>query len=405
MGAWRGATVPPLDSASGATAAGNSPLSGAAPSLTPANNNELQVYFYDSQSSTGPAITLPGAITRRLNATSSKEGFSLAFGDLAAPAAGSASSTYTATATLTGGVPVLTAQAVLLIAAGQSNLPTPTATPTAVSTVDVLTYHNDNARTGQNLSEQILTTTNVKSSLFGKLFEVGVDGKVDGQPLIKTQLNIPGSGVHNVLYAVTEHDTIYAFDADNGSLIWSKSMLGANETSSDARSCGQVSPEIGITSTPVIDPSVGSDGVIYLVAMSKDKSNNYFQRIHALDLVTGAEELGGPVTVAATVPGTGAGSLNGQLPFSAKQYKERAGLLLLNGVLYTTWASHCDISPYTGWIISYTVNAQNMLVQNSVLNIIPNGSDGAIWQAGAGPATDNLGNIYFLAPMAPSIPR
>ncbi len=173
-------------------------------------------------------------------------------------------------------------------------------------------------------------------------------------------------------------------------------MLGAGEVASDDRSCGQVTREIGITSTPVIDPAAGSNGIMYLVAMSKDSSGNYFQRIHALDLGTGAEELGGPVVVAATYPGSGAGSSNGQLTFDPKQYKERAGLLLSNGVLYTVWASHCDIANYTGWIISYAVSPQNVLVQNSVLNVIPNGSDGAIWQSGAGPAVDSLGNIYFL---------
>jgi hypothetical protein len=292
----------------------------------------------------------------------------------------------------------MTAQAVLLIPASQSSIPTATGTgtPIAVSTVDVLTYHNDNARTGQNLYEQTLTLSNVNSSSFGKLLNLPVDGKVDGQPLIKTQLSIPGKGIHNVLYAVTEHDSVYAFDADNGAILWNLSMLEGSETPSDTRSCGQVTPEIGITSTPVIDPSAGPNGVIYLVAMSKDTSGNYFQRIHALDLTTGAEEFGGPVTVATTVSGTGAGSSNGQLPFVAKQYKERAGLLLLNGVVYTTWASHCDIPSYTGWIISYAVNAQNLLVQNSVLNVTPNGSDGAIWMAGAGPAVDSSGNIYFL---------
>jgi hypothetical protein len=403
MGAWRNAAMSPIDSATGTAKAGSSPFSVAAPSLTPANNNELQVYFYGSQSGVGPAITLPGAITRRFDTTSSQEGFSLGFGDLAAPPAGLASPTYAATATLSGGAPVLTAQAVLLIPASQSSNPTPTGSPFATPTTapaavptDVLTYHNDNARTGQNLNEQILTLSNVNSSSFGKLFEVSVDGLVDAQPLIKAQLSIPGKGVHNVLYAVTENDTAYAFDADGGSLIWSKSMLGTGESPSDNRSCGQVSPQIGITSTPVIDPSAGSDGIIYLVAMSKDSSGNYYQRLHALDLTSGAEEFGGPILIAATVSGNGAGSSNGVLPFVGKQYKERAGLLLLNGVIYTTWASHCDIPKYTGWIISYTISAQNLLVQNSVLNVIPNGSDGAIWMAGAGPAADSLGNIYFL---------
>ena len=251
---------------------------------------------------------------------------------------------------------------------------------------DVLTYHNDNFRSGQNLSESILTTSNVNSSSFGKLYELPVDGKVDAQPLVKTQVSIPGAGLHNVLYVVTEHDSVYAFDADNGTMLWPApiSMLGPGEVPSDDRGCGQVTPEIGITSTPVIDPSAGPNGTIYLVAMSKDASNNYIQRLHALDIATGAEEFGGPVIIAAT-------------GFSPGQYKERAGLLLLsNGEVYTTWASHCDIPSYNGWIIAYGLNKQNILAQTSALNITPNGSDGAIWQSGAGPAADSFGNIYFL---------
>jgi hypothetical protein len=410
MGAWRGASLTPLDKASGAAVAGASPLSDSAPSLTPANGNELQVYFYASQSNVGPTLTLPGAITRRLNIISSKEGFSLGFGDLAAPSAGSASPTYAAMATLSGGAPVMTAQAILLVPASQSGiptpttlatpsaLPTPTGGPTAISTTDVLTYHNDNARSGQNLTETILTTGNVAMSTFGKLLELPVDGRVDAQPLIKTQVNFPGKGVHNVLYVVTEHNSVYAFDADNGSLLWPAkvSVLGSGEVPSDNRGCGQVTPEIGITSTPVIDPSAGPNGTIYLVAMSKNGSNNYFQRIHALDLTTGAEEFGGPVTVVATYPGSGVGSSNGLVPFVPANYKDRASLLMVNGTIYTMWASHCDIGQYTGWIISYALNAQNVLTRTAVLNITPNGNDGAIWQSGAGPAADGLGNIYFL---------
>jgi hypothetical protein len=400
MGAWRNASLSPIDNSSGLGKAGSSPLSDSAPSLTPANNNELQVYFYGAQASAGPAITLPGAIAQRFDAISSKEGFSLGLGDLAAPSQGTASPTYAAIATLAGNAPAMTAQAILLIPAAQSGSPiyTRTATPTPVSSVDdVLTYHNDNARTGQYLSEQILTPLNVNSSSFGKLFELPLDGKVDGQPLIKTQLSIPGKGTHNVLYVVTENDTVYAFDADNGSTVWpALSLLGAHESPSDNRSCGQVTPQIGITSTPVIDPSAGPHGTIYIVAMSKDASNNYLQRIHALDLTTGAEEFGGPLTVTASYAGTGAGSKNGQVPFVPGQYKERAGLLLLNGVVYTTWASHCDIGNYTGWIIAYAVNQQNTLVQTSILNVTPNGGGGAIWNSGAGPAVDSSGNIYFL---------
>jgi hypothetical protein len=147
-----------------------------------------------------------------------------------------------------------------------------------------------------------------------------------------------------------------------------------------------VTPEIGITSTPVIDLSAGSHGVIYMVGMSKD--GNYFQRLHALDITTGAEITGSPVTIQATYP-----NQSGQTTFDPKQYKERAALLLLNGVIYTTWASHCDDGPYTGWIMGYN---ETTLQQTTVLNVIPNGSDGAIWMAGDGPAADSLGNFYFL---------
>ena len=280
---------------------------------------------------------------------------------------------------------------------------TPTVTPTPIFTTDVLTYHNDNARTGQNLNETILTPDKLKpgfgrSGAFGKLFEVPVDGKVDAQPLIKTQVDIPGQGVRNVLYVVTEHDSVYAFDAGNGSPLWPApiSLLGAGETPSDPRGCGQVVPEIGITSTPVIDPNLGPHGTMFVVAMSKDAAGHHFQRIHALDITTGAEEFGGPVVIAATYPGSGDGSVGGVLTFKAGAFKERAGLVEVNGNVYTTWASHCDIPPYTGWIIGYGVNAPGALVQTSILNITPNGNDGAIWAAGAGPAADDQGNIYVL---------
>jgi len=250
----------------------------------------------------------------------------------------------------------------------------------------VLTYHNDNARDGQDLTEQTLTTSNVKTS-FGKLFEDSVDGKVDAQPLIKTQVSIPHMGTHNVLYVVTENDSVYAFDADSGGApLWQVSVVGAGESPSDDRGCSQVTPEIGITSTPVIDPSAGPNGTIYVVAMSKNTTSGaYFQRIHALDITTGAEEFGGPTTIMATFSPAPA--------FDPKQYKDRAGLLLVDGEVITTWASHCDNPPYNGWIIAYS---ENTLARTSVLNITPNGSEGAIWQAGAGPAADSLGNIYFL---------
>ncbi len=251
----------------------------------------------------------------------------------------------------------------------------------------VLTWHNDNARTGQNLQETALTPANVNASTFGRLFTLSVDGKVDAQPLYVPSLAIPGQGTHNVLLVATEHDSVYAFDADTGTPLWHVSMLVGGEAVSDDRGCGQVTPEIGVTSTPVIDPLMGPHGTMYVVAMSKNGSI-YHQRLHALDLTTGGEQFGGPIDVAATYP-----NIQGTITFDPKQYKERAGLALYNGVVYTSWASHCDFQPYSAWVIGYN---ESTLSQTSVLNLTPNGSEGSVWAAGAGPAVDSSGNIYLL---------
>ena len=263
---------------------------------------------------------------------------------------------------------------------------------TSATGTDVITYHNDNARTGQNLSETILTPASVNSSTFGNRGFFPLDGKVDAQPLYLSALAMPAQGTHSVLYAVTEHGSVYALDAVTGSVLWRASTLGAGETTSDTRGCSQVTPEIGITSTPVIDRSRGPNGTIYVVAMSKTGST-YFQRLHALDLATGAELFGGPKTIQASFPGNGAGSSGGSVMFDPKQYEERAALTMLNGRIIMAWTSHCDIDPYTGWIMAYDANT---LAQSSVLNITPNGSRGGFWMAGAGPAVDPQGNLYLL---------
>ena len=255
------------------------------------------------------------------------------------------------------------------------------------------TYHYDTARTGQNLSETILTPSNVNSSSFGKLFVISVDGRVDAQPLYLTQISIPNHGTHNVLYVGTEHASVYGFDADSGTLLWQVSMLAAGETTSDDHGCGQITPEIGITSTPVIDPKAGPHGTIYVVAMSKDGAGNYYQRLHALDVTTGAEQFGGPQNIQASFPGTGDNSSGGNVVFAPGQYAERAGLLLLNGIVYTGWTSHCDTRPYTGWIMGFD---QSTLAQVSVLNVTPNGNEGSVWMSGAGLAADTSGNIFLL---------
>jgi len=255
---------------------------------------------------------------------------------------------------------------------------------------DVLTYKNDLSRTGQNLTESILTLANVNSAGFGLLRNLMVDGKVDAQPLYVSRLSVSGSA-HNVVYVATEHDSVYAFDADTGSVLWQASLLASGETLSDTHGCSQVVPEIGITSTPVIDRSAGAHGTLYVVAMSKDATSAYHQRLHALDLVTGAELLKGPAEIAATSP-TAAG---GTSTFNPGQYEERAALLLLNGILYTSWTSHCDGAPYYGWIIAYSAST---LSRTAVLNVAPNsgGTGPAIWMSGGGPAADSAGNIYLL---------
>ncbi len=224
----------------------------------------------------------------------------------------------------------------------------------------------------------------------GKLFTVAMDGKVDAEPLYVDRIYL-NKAYRDVVYTATEHDSVYAIDAANGRVLWHVSLLPSGETPSDDRSCDQVTPEIGITSTPVIDLSAGSHGTIYLVAMSKDGNGHYYQRLHALDITTGAEEFGGPEVVQATYPGTGANSSKGQVVFDPGQYKSRPGLLLLNGVIYTSWGSHCDINPYTGWIIGYD---QHTLKQTSVFNFAPNGSEAALWNSGGGPAVDSNGYIY-----------
>jgi len=257
----------------------------------------------------------------------------------------------------------------------------------------VITFHNDNARTGQNLNETTLTPANVNFNSFGKLFVIPADGKVDAQPLYLPNVSTASHGTHNLLFVATEHGTVYGADADTGSIVWQISTLASGEEPSDDRGCSQVTPEIGVTSTPAIDLSAGPHGAIYLIGMSKDRSGNYHQRLHALDVTTGAEQFGGPKEIQASFPGKGDNSSGGNVIFAPGQYEERAGLLAMNGVVYLAWTSHCDHRPYTGWIMAYDEKA---LTQLSALNVTPNASEGAIWMAGDGPAADPSGNIYVL---------
>ena len=274
-----------------------------------------------------------------------------------------------------------------------------TLTVTATSPNDVATFKNDVSRSGQNLSESTLTSANVNAASFGLLHTVMVDGKVDAQPLYLSQVPISGSA-HNVAFVATEHGSVYAIDADAGTPIWQVSVLANGETPSDTHGCSQVTPEIGVTSTPVIDRAAGPHGVLYVVGMSIDKSSNYHQRLHALDITTGAELFNGPAEISATAPNS-----TGTTMFVPGQYEERAALLLAGGQIYTTWTSHCDAAPYSGWIIAYD---QTTLAQTAVLNVgpnsgasVPNGTPfnmngPAIWMSGDGPGADPEGNIYLL---------
>jgi len=254
----------------------------------------------------------------------------------------------------------------------------------------VLTYHNDNSRTGQNLNESVLSPANVTQSKFGKLFSYPLDGQVFAQPLYVYKVPIDGQN-HNVIYVATEHDTVYAFDADNkaSSALWSVSFLNSAEgvtpiPSSDLDS--PINPEIGVTSTPVID---GNSGTLYVLAATKE-NGNYVHRLHALDITSGAEKFGGPVVIQGSVPGSGSGSSNGQITFQTKIQLQRPALLLSKGVIYLAWASYNDHGLYHGWVMAFDAST---LHQIAIWNDTPNGERGGIWQSGCGLSADSAGNV------------
>jgi len=263
--------------------------------------------------------------------------------------------------------------------------------------VNVTTYHNDNARLGLNAKETTLTLANVNRAQFGKLFSQAVDGFVYAQPLYLSNVRIPGKGRHNVVYVATQHDSVYAFDADsntgaNRQALWTRAFAdpaaGIQPVRSEDVNCKDIYPEVGITGTPVIDAATGT---LYVVTKETRPAKGVAQRLHALDVGTGEEKFGGPVEIHASVAGWGDGSLAGQVAFDPLRNNQRPGLLLNNGVVYIAWASHCDNGPYHGWLMAYDAGT---LAQVAVWNATPDGGLGGIWHAGSAPAADADGNVF-----------
>ena len=258
----------------------------------------------------------------------------------------------------------------------------------------VLTYHNDVQRTGQNLAETILAPSNVNSATFGKVFAFSIIGNIYAQPLYMPGLSIPGQGTHNVVFVATEHDSVYAFDADGKTLspLWFRSFLDTTHGITSVLQSdvgGPITPEYGITSTPVIDPLTLT---MYLVAFTKE-NGNYVQRLHALDLTTGKDKLNA-VMISASVHGTGVGNDGkGNIPFQAKIQLQRPALLLAGGVVYIAWGSFNDMGPYHGWVMACSAAT---LQQLAVWNSTPDGAAGSLWQDGSGLAEDPAGNLWAM---------
>jgi hypothetical protein len=266
-------------------------------------------------------------------------------------------------------------------------------------------WHNDQAHTGQNLQETELTPSNVNSGSFGQWFSYPVDGYVYAQPLYKANVNVPGKGVRNLVFVATEHDSIYAFDADdplkdNGLPVWQLSIVDLKNgiSSVPTSDLGISEPdELGITGTPVIDPTTST---LYVVVHTKEvsvdpPSVNYVHRLHALDIATGAEKFGGPIQFSPQVPGTGSNSDGaGHVLFDDLHEFNRPGLLLLNGTVYAGFASGGDVGPYHGWLLGF--DAQTLQLKQ-VFNDTPNGYQGGYWMSGASPAADTQGHIYLMS--------
>ncbi|MBV8811722.1 MAG: hypothetical protein JO033_23890 [Acidobacteriaceae bacterium] len=261
--------------------------------------------------------------------------------------------------------------------------------------LQVTTSQYSNARFGSNSHETTLTPRNVNARTFGKVFSLKVDGDVYAQPLYLSALEIPGKGKHNILFIATEHDSVYAFDVDKaGTPLWHVSFLspqnGISTVAAGDVQCPFINPEVGITSTPVIDETAGT---LYLLARTKEEKEPglYVQKLHALDVRTGKERPGSPVAIKGSVQG--GGTQQKKISFDPRAENPRAALLLTRGTVYLTWASSCDVGDYHGWVIAY--DAQT-LRQRAAFNTSPDADQSGIWQSDTGPAADDSGNIFVV---------
>ena len=264
----------------------------------------------------------------------------------------------------------------------------------AAGFVVVPTYHNDNARTGQNTLETTLTPDNVNVGKFGRLYSFPVDGYVYAQPLYMPQVAIPGNGIHNVLIVATQHDSVYAFDADSPTPdpLWRVNFLnpdaGITTVSASDVNASDILPEIGITSTPVIDLA---SNTVYVVAATK-QNGAFYHRLHALDMTSGAEKFGGPRLIQAAYPGAAQDGNDGVLSFSSRFQLQRAALLLSKGKIYIAFASNADSGLYHGWVIAYDATTMR---QVGAWVSTPNGYQGGIWMSGCGVSADSNGDLYL----------
>jgi hypothetical protein len=374
------------------------------------------LFMFLSACAGGGGTSLPTPVTISVSPT--RAGLTVTQGlSVTATTNDSAGVTWTATAGSFSSTTSLTGVAVTYTAPSSAGSYTITATSvsdiiqsssTTVYVTDlggVYTYHNDLARDGANTQEYALTTSTVNSSTFRKLFSCSVDGAIYAQPLWVANLTI-NSAKHNVIFVATQHESLYAFDADANPCVplWTVSLIdnthggSASETSVPSgpgglvgHGNGDIAPEVGVTGTPVIDPSTNT---LYVVSKSVNQSGpTFYQRLHAIDITTGNEKFGGPanITSSITFPGTGDGGSTDS--FNAQQENQRPGLALVNGVVYVAWASHEDTPPYYGWVVSF--NASTLAVKN-VLNVSPNVQYGGIWMGGGAPSADANNNLYLI---------